>query len=113
MILALSQSMCWPPASQESEVTQLQASADSALLARTLRQEYGYQEVLVANVEYVNQDPVLENNLFEDVVRDAIGDVHLVVGVVVEPVALALALAFLAVRAATRCSSRRGSSLRE
>ena len=42
MILALSQSMCWPPASQESEVTQLQASADSALLARTLREEYGY-----------------------------------------------------------------------
>ena len=112
MILALSQSMCWPPASQESEVTQLQASADSALLARTLRQEYGYQEVLVANVEYVNQDPVLENNLFEDVVRDAIGEVHLVEGVV-EPLAFAFAFAFRSARALFLASSRRGSSRRE
>ena len=109
--MALGPSSC-PPGIVD-KVKQLQASADSALLARTLRQEYGHQEVLVANVEFAHQDPVLENNLLEDVVRDAIEDVHLVEGVVVELLALALALAFLAARAATRCSSRRGSSLRE
>ena len=46
MILALSQSMCWPPASQESEVTQLQATLVFALLARTLRKEDIDKQVL-------------------------------------------------------------------
>ena len=47
-ILALAnlESKCCPPGNQELEVKQLQASADSALLARTLRREDIDKQVL-------------------------------------------------------------------
>ena len=92
----------------------LQASADSALLARKLRQVEVERPLGVRNVEDHQRDASVGNDLDEYDDRAARWVVDKEVGVQeVTDLVLAFAFAFLAARAATRCSSSLGSSLNE